>query len=261
MVGNSKGHIQGRQAQTVLSIALKNWRKAAQAAQHTDLAELKRQRNRARRLKTLLDNLLHVADERLSLPLPGNQSFPRPHDCDWHWRPELWRGSLPVTGYSSAPDNCEIGEEVKLFHNCPLSEITLRQLRNMREADLAAYGLRLDILGFQGTFMSLSIDLPKAAAKGLKRSHVIRIDTILETENPIDLQVRLNVQQGPNTVQLTRSFPTDHLEKRVEFDLAYTELNEKRVDKIWIDMMFDQPEMNQMVLRDLTLMRRKRAEI
>lgn len=261
MVSKGKGHIQGRQAQTVLAMGLKNWRKAAQAARHTDLSELKRQRNRARRLKVLLDDLLHVADERLTLPLPGNHSFPRPHDCDWHWRPALWRGALPMAGLSSAPQSSSFGDEVKLFHDCPLSEITLRQMRNTREADLAAYALRLDVLGFEGSYMSLSIDLPEEAAKGLTRSHVIRIDSTIETEQRTDMHVRLNLQQGPNTIQTVRTLPADTANMQVEFDLAYLELNEKRLEKIWIDLMFDHPQLNQIVLRDLTVMRRKRAEI
>ena len=261
MVDKSKGHIQGRQAQAVLSLGLKNWRKAVQAAHHTNLAELKRQRNRARRLKLQLDELLHVADERLALPLAGNQTFPRPHDSDWHWRPELWCGSLPVAGISAAATNSKFGKEVTLFHDCKHAEITMRQLRNMRGADLAAYGLRLDVLQFSGSYLSLAIDLPKEVTKGLKRNHVIRIDTIFETEKPIDIFARLNLQSGPNTEQSVRELPKDRQDRRVEFDLAYTDLNEKRIEKMWLDLIFENPQMNQVVLRDLTLMRRKRADI
>jgi hypothetical protein len=47
----------------------------------------------------------------------------------------------------------------------------------------------------------------------------------------------------------------------VEFDLAYTKLNEKRVEKMWLDLIFEGPQMNQVVLRDLTFSRRKRAEL
>ena len=47
----------------------------------------------------------------------------------------------------------------------------------------------------------------------------------------------------------------------VEFDLAYTKLNEKRVEKLWLDLIFEGPEMNQVTLRDLTFSRRPRAEL
>jgi hypothetical protein len=47
----------------------------------------------------------------------------------------------------------------------------------------------------------------------------------------------------------------------VEFDLAYTKLNEKRVDSMWLDLIFEGPQMNQVTLRDLTLSRRPRADV
>ena len=47
----------------------------------------------------------------------------------------------------------------------------------------------------------------------------------------------------------------------VEFDLAYTKLNEKRVERIWLDLIFEGPEMNQVTIRDLTLSRYPRAEL
>ena len=47
----------------------------------------------------------------------------------------------------------------------------------------------------------------------------------------------------------------------VEFDLAYSTLNEKRVEKAWVDIIFEGPQMNQVVLRDLTFSRRPRASL
>ena len=46
----------------------------------------------------------------------------------------------------------------------------------------------------------------------------------------------------------------------VEFDLSVTRINEARVDRAWVDLIFEGPEMNQIVLRDVTLSRRPRAE-
>ena len=36
---------------------------------------------------------------------------------------------------------------------------------------------------------------------------------------------------------------------------------EKRVEKLWIDLIFERPEMNEVILRDVTLSRRPRAEL
>jgi len=243
------------------ALALKRWSEAARMAETTDLRQLRRQRSVARRLKDRLDRLIQVADGRLALPVLGNQSFPRPHDADWAWRPELWCGPLAVAGMSSVQTQARLGREVTLFHDCAQSEITLRQLRNTREADLAAYGLRLDVFKFDGSYLSLAIDLPEASCEGLRRKHLIRIDTIVEMEKPLEIFARLNIRHGPNTEQIVRELPLHEEEIRVEFDLAYTKLNEKRVDRMWLDLIFEGPEMNQVILRDLTFSRRPRAEM
>ena len=109
-------------------------------------------------------------------------------------------------------------------------------------------------------FLSLAIDLPDEAVNGLGRRHLIRLETIVEMEKPLEIFARLNVRHGPNTEQLVRELPLNEQNVMVEFDLGYTRLNEKRVENAWIDLIFDGPEMNQVILRDLTLSRRPRAE-
>ena len=154
-----------------------------------------------------------------------------------------------------------LGDEVTLFHDCEFSELTLRQLRNLREEDLAPYGLRLDVFKFDGSFLSLVVDLPQSGVTGLKRTHLLRMDAIVEMEKPLEIFARLNIRHGPNTEQIVRELPLDEENIRVEFDLAYSNLNEKRVERAWIDLIFEGPQMNQVILRDLTFSRRPRAHL
>ncbi|WP_376744385.1 DUF6478 family protein [Marimonas arenosa] len=241
--------------------SLRRWARAARRAGATDLPELRQQRQRARRLKSHLDKLIHIAESRLALPMIGSTAFPKPFDADWAWRPELWRGPLPVPGMSSVESKSMLGREVTLFHDCQRSELTLRQIRNRREADLAPFGLRLDVFNFDGSFLSLVVDLPEEAVRGLQRRHLLRVDTVVEMEKPLEIFARLNIKHGPNTEQIVRELPLGAEEVMVEFDLAYTKLNEKRVEKMWLDLIFEGPQMNQVTLRDLTFSRRPRAEL
>ncbi|MCL3881334.1 DUF6478 family protein [Marivita sp. GX14005] len=241
--------------------ALRRFRRWAQTARTDDLRSLRRNRTAARRMKYHLDELLHVAESRLALPVIGNQATPVPFDADWSWRPEAWCGPLPEHGIASVPSKSMLGREVTLFHDCQQSELTLRQLRNTSAEDLAAYGLRLDVFSFDGSYLSLVIDLPPEAAHGLKRKHLIRLDAIVDLERPLEIFGRLNVQHGPNTEQIVRELPPSDRNLVIEFDLAYTKLNEKRVEKVWIDLIFENPEMSQVVLRDLYFSRRPRAEL
>lgn len=240
---------------------LRRWARAARKSRQTDLSALREQRLHARQLKSHLDRLIHTAEERLALPVEGSNNFPKPFNSDWAWRPTFWRGPLDVPGTSSVENKTRFGEEIALFHDCELSELTLRQLRNMRERDLAPYGLRLDVFRFDGSYLSIVIDLPPGAVAGLKRTHVLRLDTIVELEKPLEIFARLNIQHGPNTEQIVRELPLNESEVMVEFDLAYTNLNEKRVEKAWVDLIFEEPEMNQVVLRDVTFSRRPRASL
>ncbi len=241
--------------------ALRKWRRAARTADTTALTDLRVQRSHARQLRTYLDRLIHVADGRLALPIVGSSFFPRPHGTDWSWRPELWRGPLPTPGLSSVPTKSMLGGEVTLFHDCGFSELTLRQLRNTREEDLAPFGLRMDVFKFDGSFLSLVVDLPQEACQELTRVHLLRIATIIETEKPLEIFARLNIKHGPNTEQIVRELPLNEQDVMVEFDLAYSRLNEKRIEKIWLDLIFEAPEMNQVIIRDLTFSRYRRAAI
>ena len=240
---------------------LSRWAMSARDARTAKLSVLRRQSTRARQLRAHLDELIHVADERLSLPVIGSNSFSKPHNADWAWRPEIWRGPLPVRGISSITSKSKLGDEITLFHDCARSELTLRQLRNQREQDLAPYGLRLDVFNFDGSFLSLVIDLPDAGVTGLKRTHLLRMDAIVEMEKPLEIFGRLNIRHGPNTEQIVRELPLSEKNIRVEFDLAYSNLNEKRVERAWIDLIFEGPQMNQVILRDLTFSRRPRAHL
>ncbi len=241
--------------------SLRRWRRAAQNAETADLETLRLQRQQARRLRTHLDRLIHIADGRLALPAIGSTAISKPHGTDWSWRPELWRGPLAVPGRSSVQSKSRLGDEVTLFHDCAFSELTLRQLRNLREEDLAPFGLRLDVFKFDGSFLSLVIDLPREATTGMNKNHIIQVNTIIETEKPLEVFARVNIKHGPNTEQIVRELPLDEQNVKVEFDLAYSSINEKRIENAWLDLIFEGPEMNQVILRDLTFARYPRADI
>ena len=93
------------------------------------------------------------------------------------------------------------------------------------------------------------------------RRHLLRMEVIVEVKKPLEIFARLNVRHGPNTEQIVRELPLSDDKIMVEFDLAYTKLNEKRGEAIWIDLIFEGPEMNQVTLRDLTFSRNPRAEL
>lgn len=240
---------------------LSRWGRAARLAPSLDLGVLRQLRADARAIRREVDRLLFVADGRLASPLARDDGIEKPLGCDWAWRPELWRGPVHPRGIAGAENRAMLGSEVTLFHDCTSSELTLRQIRNTGEQVLAPFGVRMDVFRFDGTFLSLVLDLPESGVQGLRRNHLIRLAVDVQVEKPLEIFCRLNVKHGPNTDQLVRELPLAWGGKFVEFDLAYTKMNEKRVEKVWVDLIFEGPEMNQVVVRDLTFARHPRADI
>lgn len=241
--------------------AARRWHRLAQKADRAGYDELRVARQSARKLRWELDRLLHVAEGRLALPLVGGNAMPRPLHCDWAWRPQAWAGPVDPPGLAAIEPRTGFGSELTVFHDCTTSELTLRQVRNGRSTDLAPFGLRMDVLGFDGSYLSLVIDLPEASVQGLSLRHVIRMDAVIETERPIEIFARLNVRHGPNTEQVVREIPRGVSSAMIEFDLAYTRMNEKRVERAWVDLIFDNPRLNEVHLRDVTFSRRLRADV
>ncbi len=226
-----------------------------------DLESLRSARTRARALRRELDRVISESDHRLSFPIIGSNAMRKQQGTDWAWRPDLWRGAIPTPGIASVPSRATICDGATVFHDCQRSELTTRQIRNTREADLAPFGFRMDVFRFDGSFLSLVVDLPEAAVTGLKLRHLIRLDVTVEMEKPLEIYARLNVKHGPNLEQIVRELPLNEEEVMVEFDLSYSKISEKRVERMWVDLIFEGPEMNQIILRDVTFSRRPRAEV
>lgn len=240
---------------------LRRWDRAARSADTLDAVRLKALRQRARTLSRKVDQVLHVAEGRLALPLAGQAAVRRPMHSDWAWRPQLWSGPIKPDGFASVETKTQVGQEAKIFHDCSLSELSVRQVRNTRAEDIAAYGVRLDVFQFDGSFLSLVVDLPPEGVDGISRRHIVRLELRAETEKPLEIFARMNFRHGPNVEQLVREFEGSTGEFAVEFDMSVTRLNESRVERAWLDLIFEGPDMNEIVLRDLTLSRRPRAEI
>ncbi len=241
--------------------AEQRWARLAEAAPELDPFELRGLRTEARGMRRQLDRVLQVADARLTVPALGVGLPQMPLGTDWSWRPDLWRGALPEPGVVASADRTPLGEGVALYHDCPLGEVVVRQLRNDRPEDRAPYGLAIDVFGFRGSFLSLALNLPQAAVEGLQSRHLVRADLVVDSERPVTGYARLNVKHGPNLAQPVSSLPEQGRDKLAEFDLAYTDLNDRRIERAWLDVILNEPAMTRIVIRDLVVSRRPRAEL
>ncbi|WP_246032900.1 DUF6478 family protein [Falsirhodobacter xinxiangensis] len=251
MADNRGGMIDGLLHQRIMN----RWTRDADHADAMGLPRLRLLRRRARTLRAQLDRLLMAAEPRLQ----EAPAIRRPLGTDWAWRPPLWTAPVSQPGLVRS-SRAQLDGMTAVFHDCRLCETGARQVRNGRAADSAPFGLQMDIFAFEGSFLSVALDLPPESVRGLRRKHLIVLRARLEVERPLRIFARLNVRHGPNTEQLTCALPMGVDEAVAEFDLTSTKLNEARAEKMWVDLIFEQPQMNQIVLRDLTMVRRPRAE-
>jgi len=241
--------------------SLRRWAALAEDCHTATLGQLRKHLAQAWALRKYLDRVIFQAENRLALPSIGSNIIRRPSGTDWAWRPNIWLGPLPRMGLASVANRTQIVEGATIYHDCKLSELTARQIRNTRETDIAPFGFRMDVFRFDGSFLSLVLDFPPESTNSLKQKHIIRVDLIAEMEKPLEIFARLNIKHGPNTETILREIPLNETEVMVEFDLGYSKINEKRVEKMWLDLIFEGPEMNQIILRDVTITRRPRAEL
>lgn len=240
---------------------LMRWQAAARRCAGMDLAGVRQLRTDARAVRRAVDHVLDIADGRLALPLIGSVAMRRPPMTDWAWRPHLWRLPVNPCGHAPAPCRTVLDAEASVFHDCRNSEVIVRQVRNRQASDLAAFGLMIEALGFDGGFLSLSVRLPPDALQGLGHRHLIRADLAVESERPQNILAWLNIEHGPNADRVAAEIGPGNGEWSVEFDLAHVAFDEKRVGKLWVDFFFGDPRMNRVILRDLTFGRRPRAEL
>lgn len=235
---------------------LTRWQHVSANVKQTALPEMRSHVTSARQMRQALDGVLAVGEDRLALPRIGSDVFHVPAGADWSWRPDVLRQPLAALGDARLPKRFELRQGVTVFHDCPMAEIGIRQVRNTRDDDLAPFGLRLDVFHFGGGFLSVACDLPSSVVDGLDAGHIVGAQVSLAMERPVSVHARLNIQYGPNTEQMQAAVE----DGVVEFDLAYADLI-GTPEKLWLDLIFEKPVMNQIRVNDLTIHRRPRAEL
>lgn len=241
--------------------AANRWERQAKRVDTLPPGDLTKLRDRTLGLRRSLSRLSGAVECRLEAPLGPEDVLRSPPDADWAWRPGLFSRALELPGAATLRNGRLISEDAKIFHDCLRSELCLRQVRTGGESDLSPFGLSLDVFHFDGSFLSLVIDLPHEAIDGLTANHLIGFSIEVKREYPLELFARLNLKHGPNTANIVRSIPAEVESSIVEFDLAYAELDDAKITGAWVDLIIDAPEMNRLTIHDITLYRRLRAPL
>ena len=227
--------------------------------------QLRVMRSEAVDLRRELDEFLRLSARRVLIGQCELAAIPLPAGTDWRWRPELLNGAIRQSALVAPENGARLAECSAIWHDCEARAVIVRQIRNVDATDLAAFGLRVEAFGFTGSFMSLAINLPAEVLDGLTQNHIIRLELVIQNERAQNIYARLNIKNGPNTEDSLRhlgEIGQDGAHAQVvEFDLALTQMNEKRLDKIWLDLIFEKPAMNAVVIREMIFSRHLRANV
>lgn len=242
-----------------------HWAALAAGTDAMSYGRLRTIQTEARDLRGSVDRFIARAQARLDSAGRAADALNLPAGTDWRWRPSFLSARITPAGIAAPQDGENLGDEAAVWHDCRSQALILRQIPNRSAADLAPHGLQLETLGFSGSYLSVAINLPPESLDGLTRSHIVRLDAALSVERPISIYARLNISHGPNTDELLRHLgdlvPGTVLTRVIEFDLHYLEINEKRLERMWLDLIFESPQMNSVRVRDLFFSRHLRADI
>lgn len=248
----------------ILDRAAGRWRRLAEAARR-DGRVSEHLRDQARELQRDLARYVQQADLRLTRARARLHTMVLPAGTDWRWRPAIFSAPMHAGAMTRPAPGCRLGDEVALYHDCAERALMLRQLPNRHALDMSPFGLRLEVFGFTGSYLSLSLDLPAESRDGLDRGYVVRLEAGLLSERPITVYARLNVGQGPNTetmlFQMGDPIGPDRTIRVTEFDLGFADLANRAVDKMWLDLIFEAPQMNAVTVTDLVMSRHPRADM
>lgn len=243
-----------------LGQTLKRWQRALRAPAELSSAELKRMNGEIRGMRDRLDTMAAQSRSALLSRTTHSDGIDRPDQCDWATRPAPWREEMRPRGMVGLRSPQPLPGGATVFHDANHAEISLRQERAPSWVPGAQFGLVLEVYRSDGSFVSFVQDMPPEALVGLTRNHFISVNLVADREQPVEIYARLNIQHGPNVEQLVRQVEFEGTNGQAEFDLAYSKINERRLEKAWLDLIVEGPKMTRIALWDMVMLRAPRAD-
>ncbi|NOX39804.1 MAG: hypothetical protein GXP05_04620 [Alphaproteobacteria bacterium] len=238
--------------------ALQRWRRLAQRARTANFRNLRRILTMSQALSEQISTTQNTAHARLNRP---TEPTGLPTSTDWFCRPDFWAAPTLPRGHAPANAQTRLSDQVTLYHDCKTPGLCVRQISPVEIGKTDAFGLSMEVFAFDGSFLSLVLHAPKLSVEGLKKTYILRVWMKIDCERPVDISLRLNLQHGPNTEQVSKDVALKDGCALVEFDLAYMPFRENRAEQIWFDLFFEKPSTNAIKIHDLILSRHLRAEV
>lgn len=238
----------------------RRWRRALETPDAISASSLAEMSRTLRAERDTMDNLATQARRELLRRVVHDEGIERPDQCDWAMRAAPWYEEMRPRGLVAVDSPTPLPGDMKLFHDAAHADFSLRQDPAPDWVEGALFGLVLEVYRFDGSFVSFVQDLPQDAVNGLSRNHFVSVEIRIEREQPVEIYARLNVKNGPNTESMVTKMDIRGGKGRADFDLAYSKINEKRMEKAWLDLIIEWPEMTRIAIWDMVMLRAPRAD-
>ena len=178
-----------------------------------------------------------------------------PPKTQWGFTPSLQNGITRDGISGNILTGTTLGPHVTLHHGGDGAQFSVQQTE-----DYGA-GLVFDFGDFESDFFSLAFELPLEGVLALGRQDLLRFVLRTQANEPFQAYVRLNLCHGPNTAQVVRMIELGEGESFAEFDIFYTEYEQKRAASAWIDLIINDPAHKRITLDEAIILRRARASL
>ena len=183
------------------------------------------------------------------------EGFHVPPKTQWGFTPSLQSGITQDGISGNILTGTALGPNVTLHHDGDGAQFSIQQ------TDDYGTGLVFDFGDFTSDFFSLAFELPLEGVLALGRQDLLRFVLRTQANEPFEAYARLNLCHGPNTEQIVRMINIGAGESFAEFDIFYTEFEQKRATSVWIDLIINDSAHKRIILEEAIILRRARASL
>jgi hypothetical protein len=230
----------------------------SEGADRADALDLRAQRQELRRLLRQGQDVLEQLDDQA---LEAQQTVVVRAGSDWVWRPRLWMAPLETANSVVTGGALKLANEIAVYSDGGNNQVVARQTRNLSGGDATLFGLKIEMFGFSGSYVSVVLDLPPSVARGLTQKHILSAAFTLTAEVDVQCFAVLNLESGPNKERLVEGYRPSDRQLEIGFDLGKTNFDPNRLERLWLEIIFEPKGMNCVWLRDMSLHRSLRREI
>ena len=183
------------------------------------------------------------------------EGFHVPPKTQWGFTPVLQNGVTQGGISGNILTGTMLGPHVTVHHDGDGAQLSIGQ------ADDYGKGVGFDVGDFPCDFFSLAFELPLEGVLALGHQDLLRLVLRTQANEPFQAFARLNLNHGPNTEQVVRMIDIGAGESFAEFDVFYTEFEQKRAAGAWIDLIIKDPAHRRVALEEVIILRRARASL